>query len=234
MAFPGTSPRLTEALDDPGADAALTRATLTDIAFANTWLGGRAAVAYGVRELLEGEPSRSRVLLADVGAGMGDVAEYLERYWHGRGVALRAVALDWHREAVRLCRERGLQAVLGAAPAIPLADASVDIVVASQLLHHFAHDAAVDLLREFKRVTRLGVVIADLERARLAAAGLWCAALAFGFHPVSRHDGVVSVRRGYAPDELRRLLKRAGVAAVVRRRWGFRLVATWRSDRADG
>ncbi|UCF40757.1 MAG: methyltransferase domain-containing protein [Gemmatimonadota bacterium] len=221
-----------EALDTPHCVPEITRATLSDIARANTLFGGRSAVAWGVDRLLEGTAAEVHTLL-DVGAGMGDVAGWLERRRH-RGPALRAFALDWHLEAARMCRERGLASVQGDAFRLPLADRSIDVVVASQLLHHFNRAAAAQLARELTRVARVGVVVGDLRRARVAVAGIWLAALALRFHAVSRRDGVTSVRRGYTARELEELLHDAGIAAAVTERPGFRVVATWRVHDADG
>jgi len=228
------SPIGSEALDSPALDPQMTRATLSDIARCNLLFGGRSAVVYGVSRVTEGiRPERALTLL-DVGAGLGDVAHYLERGWRGRRNGLRAVALDWHAEATRLCGERDLLAVQGDAMRLPLADRSVDVAVASQLLHHFSRAAAIEVVRELDRVARMGVVIADLRRSRLAAWGIWIAAHALRFHSVTRQDGVTSVRRGYKRHELSELLSEAGVEARVAHRPGFRIVATWRVNGAHG
>ena len=219
----------TEALDTPHLAPEITRATLADIARANALFGGRSAVAWGVDRLVQGTATQALTLI-DVGAGMGDVASWLTR--RGAG-SLRPVTLDRHREAARLCRERGLPSVQGDAFRLPLADRSIDIVVASQLLHHFNRAATVHLVRELTRVARVGVVVGDLRRSRVAAAGIWLAAVALRFHAVSRRDGVVSVGRGYTKQELGELLREAGAAAAVTARPGFRLVATWRVGDAD-
>jgi SAM-dependent methyltransferase len=242
MTAPANSPLSTvgsEALDSPTLDPAVTRATLADIARANRLFGGRGAVVHGVARLLDGASNggsggHGEITLLDVGAGMGDIAKHLERRGSNGSPPIRAVALDWHSEAASLCRSTGLTALQGDASSLPFADRSVDIVVASQLLHHFNRPAAVGLVRELDRVARLGVVIADIRRTRLAAAGIWLGAVLLRFHPVSRHDGVVSVQRGYGPAELAALLCEAGVFARVSRRPGFRIVATWRTDNADG
>ncbi|MCU0636884.1 MAG: hypothetical protein MUE41_18595, partial [Gemmatimonadaceae bacterium] len=48
------------------------------------------------------------------------------------------------------------------------------------------------------------------------------------FHPVSRHDGVLSVFRGYTADELRTLVRQAvGRDPVARTRMGWRVTASW-------
>jgi ubiquinone/menaquinone biosynthesis C-methylase UbiE len=111
---------------------------------------------------------------------------------------------------------------------LPIADRAFDIVLCSQLLHHFRGDEGAVLLRELDRVARRRVIISDLRRSWLAAAGIWLASWPLRFHPVSRHDGVVSVLRGFTLDELSTVVRAAvGVAPRVRRYRGFRVTASW-------
>jgi hypothetical protein len=72
------------------------------------------------------------------------------------------------------------------------------------------------------------VVVSDLRRSWPAAGGLWVASFPLGFHPISRHDGVVSVLRGFTPAELARLVRDAvGASARVNRRFAFRVTTSW-------
>lgn len=232
-AGPGTiSPLGTEALDSPDLDAATARATLRDIARANRLFGGTAAVQFGVGQLLA-DARPHRLALADVGAGAGDVLQAVARRLERRGVRVTAVAVDFHREAARLSRATCAAALQADAFQLPLADASVDVAIASQLLHHYAPASVPALLTELSRIARIGVVVGDLRRATAAAWGIWMAATALRFHPVSRADGVLSVRRGFTARELEHLCRTAGCPATVHRRPGFRLVALWRTDRAN-
>jgi hypothetical protein len=105
----------------------------------------------------------------------------------------------------------------------------VDLVLVSQLAHHFSRDSAVRLFRTCDALARVGVVVADLRRGRLAPLAFRLGAGALGFDPVTIADGVTSIRRGFTPAELRALLAAAGVDARVSRRPGWRLVATWRT-----
>jgi hypothetical protein len=101
-------------------------------------------------------------------------------------------------------------------------------VLCSQLLHHFEQADAVRLLQELDRVARARVVVSDLRRSAVAAAGLWLASFPLRFHRVSRHDGVVSVMRGFTPGELAELVHEAvGTHPVVKRRLGWRVTASW-------
>jgi SAM-dependent methyltransferase len=111
-----------------------------------------------------------------------------------------------------------------------VATASIDVVTCSQLLHHFADDEIAVVLRELDRVSRGWVVVSDLRRSWLAAWGFWLLSWPLGFHRVTRHDGFVSVLRGFTVDELaRHVLVATGQRADVRRHLGYRLTATWRS-----
>jgi hypothetical protein len=77
-------------------------------------------------------------------------------------------------------------------------------------------------------VARHVVIVSDLRRSWLAVAGLWMVSFPLRFHPVSRHDGVVSILRGFTRHDLRGMVKRAVSAdAEVRHRLGFRVTAVW-------
>ncbi len=221
------SPLGSEALDVPNCPADVARATLGDIVVSNTLFGGRGAAWFGLRRLLAaGVPQRPLTLL-DVGAGSGDIARYLVRRAGRLGIAITPVGLDFHPTAASLCRACGTHAVIAHASAVPFGPGSVDFVLASQFLHHFASPSVVELLRSFMGLARIGVVVAEPRRTALAATGIRLAGRLLGFHPTTLHDGVLSVRRSFTAAELAALLAEAGVVVPVHRRPGFRLVAAW-------
>ncbi|MFN8646934.1 MAG: methyltransferase domain-containing protein [Gemmatimonadales bacterium] len=219
-----------ELLDHPDADPAAVRLSLHHIARANWWFGGWWAVRHGLATLLGGAP-RGALTVLDVGCGGGDLMARAAAWGRARGHLLRPVGLERHRAAAALARQGGLPSLLACAGALPLRARSVDLVVASQLLHHFAPPAIIEFCRAADRVARIGVVIADLRRSRLAQAGFWVGSRALGFDAATRADGITSVQRGFTADGLRGLLAEAGLAARVERTPGFRLVATWPAAR---
>ena len=224
-----TPPRLrgVEYLDVPGIDPRLVRRSLADVALANTLFGGTRAVLLEVEAVLP-ELSSGATLL-DVGSGVGDIAARAREIARRRGIELSLVTIDMAETLAIASRARTGNAVRGDATALPFADRSVDVVMCSQTLHHFDDVIAKSVLRELDRVARRRVIVSDLRRSWLAAAGLWIASFPLGFHPVSRHDGVVSIMRGYAGDELRRLVTASiGRSPDVRRRMGWRVTASWR------
>jgi hypothetical protein len=217
-----------ELLDDPGADGSTVRLSLSNIARANRWFGGAAAVRFGLARLFDDQASGSFTLL-DVGTGAGDLPVVATRWGAARGLAIRPIGLERHPAAARLARGTGLPTLLGDAGDLPFADRSVDLVIVSQLAHHLDADSCVTLFRECSRVARRGVVIADLRPSRLAALGFRIGGRLLGFDPVTIEDGVTSLARGFTTAALAMLVQHAGYHGTVTARPGARIVAAWRT-----
>lgn len=217
-----------EFLDEPGIDGATVVRSLHDVARSNTLFGGRRAVLRALDAALPRLPTDRPATLLDVGTGLGDVPDAARRLARRRGVSLAAIGLDVAEELARAAGRRTGLALRADAFRLPFADRSLDLVTCSQVLHHFPESDARRLLAELDRVARVRVIVGDLRRSWLAAAGFWAASWPLGFHPVTRHDGVLSVLRGFTAAELARLVREAtGATPVVARRAGWRLTAEW-------
>ena len=220
-------PSGTELLDDPEADPDLVRINLADLAQANRWFGGWAAVRHGLATVLH-QASGSRVSLLDVGPGGADLSAAAVRWGEQRGITILPIGIDQNRTVARFARARGLPVARGSGNALPLADDSVDLVVVSQVAHHLERPTVIDLFRECDRVARHAVIVADLRRSALARAAFSVGGRLLRFHPLTLADGKTSIRRGYTRAELEDLLRAAGLEGTVRGRPFFRLVAVWR------
>lgn len=217
-----------ELLDDPGVADAVRARAMQDVARSNALFGGtRTAVGAALRAAAGVEGA---ITLLDVGTGTGDIPPRIAAALRKRRPSRPILTIGLDRSAALLRDARpGLDAVVAAdALRIPLRDESVDLVVCSQFLHHFREQDAVTVVRELHRVARHGVVISDLGRSWLAAGGFWFASTVLRFHPVTRHDGVVSVLRGFTPAELRGLVRAAvGVEPRITAGPFWRVVAEW-------
>jgi SAM-dependent methyltransferase len=219
--------RGSETLDDPHADPALALRSLRDVALANRLFGGRRAVLRAFDAVLR-QPVPPTLTLLDIGTGLGDIPAAAQARATRAGVALRTIGLERVPRLAHAAHTRCTETLAGDALALPFADRSIDVVTCSQVLHHFDGADANRLLQECTRVARRGVIVGDLRRSWLAAAGLWASSWVLGFHPVSRHDGVLSVLRGYTPDELRVLVTHAtGIPPSITTGFGFRITAMW-------
>jgi hypothetical protein len=230
----------TELLDDRHADAAAVRNELRDIARLNRLFGGTRAVVDALEAVFQQACDVQRATcdvgratcdaqwtLLDVGTGSGDIARAAVASARRHGIDLTPAGVELNRTAALEARASGLTVVLADGGSLPLRARSVDVIVASQVLHHLPRAVAVQWIASFHRLARRAVVLADLRRSRVAIAGVWLASFPLGMSGVTRRDAVVSVRRGYTRAEFTGMLREACVPAVARCRPGFRLVASW-------
>lgn len=219
-----------EYLDDPNIPANVAAHSLRDIALANSWFGGTRAILSEMRPIFR-ELQREgghRLSMLDIGTGLGDIPREVETFAVRSGLCVDAIGLELTRAFAAVSHKRLALVIAGDARQLPLADNSVDVVTCSLVLHHLPDNDAIHMLRECDRVARRRVIVAELTRSWLAMALIWLVSFPLGFHPISRHDGVVSIRRGFLSAELRAMIARVTVAPVeCRNRLGWRVTASW-------
>ncbi len=216
-----------ELLDNPSGNPAAVAESLRNIARANLWFGGAAAVRFGLARTLAGVPPGTTLTLLDLGTGLGDLPLVAARWAADRGIRMVPMGLELNRVAAALASGGGVPTALACAGAPPIRDKSVDVVLVSQLAHHLTKASVVKLLRTCDRLARRAVVVADLHRSPLAPLAFWFGARLLRFDPVTVADGMTSIRRGFNRAEMRSLMATAGIDGRVDRRPGCRLVASW-------
>ncbi len=154
------------------------------------------------RHLLEREVRGLRPGTAlDVGAAGGGNTRVLRR------MGWRAIALEYGAEGAGVARERGLATLRGDATALPVADSSIDLVVAFDVLEHLDDDGAA--VREVHRVLRRG--------------GRYLVAVPCDPRLWSAHDEAVGHVRRYTRAGLTSLLVRGGFSLGPVRSWNVLL-----------
>jgi ubiquinone/menaquinone biosynthesis C-methylase UbiE len=93
---------------------------------------------------------------------------------------------------------------------IDLPDKSMDIVLCSLTIHHFSDQDAVQLLKTMARISRIGIIVNDLQRNWIAASSAWLYTHLTTRNPLTLNDAYVSVRRAFTPQELTKLADSAG------------------------
>lgn len=203
-------------MDLPDQDPDDLATSLADLRRVNRWLGGTRVVMSHLAPMVRRLGRPCRVL--DVATGAADIPLAVTAWASREGREVQVVASDLHPvtlESARraTAREPAISVAEADALALPFGDGAFDFALCSTALHHFDRRAdAVRVLRELDRVARHGVVVNDLARSRLALAGArLLAATVWRGHPLTRHDGPLSVRRAFTAAELWELAREAGI-----------------------
>ncbi len=150
----------------------------------------------------------------DVGAAAGGNTRVL------RGQGYRCVALEYGETGAALAKGRGLTVTRGDATLLPIADESMSVIVAFDVLEHIPDDKAA---------------VAELSRC-LRPGGRLIVAVPCDMRLWSEHDEAVDHVRRYERDELQTLIEGAGFADVELRSWNvlLRPVVAWRRKKSTG
>jgi ubiquinone/menaquinone biosynthesis C-methylase UbiE len=227
-----------EFLDRPDSDPGLTERSFRFIRFVNRTGGGIRIV----RRFLEAEllkvPATNTLRLLDLGSGDGDIPLALARWAAARRYRFEFTCIDHNAHAVALARDK-LTEVSRRNVKIEQADVFsyqpadlFDYAVGSMFFHHLTEDQIDALLAHLRRFVRRAVLINDLHRCMRNY--LVCSILTLASERELRHDALLSIQRGFKPDELSTMLRKHDRAAVVRTAWFCRVAAVVRFDRKEG
>jgi len=208
-----------EIIDGPPVPFKDMACCMTDISRVNALFGGRMVTMVHVKRLLAARPADRLVTVLDVGTGAGDIPRELVRWARREGRRIRIFALDRDpatlQIAATLVRDYPeITFLRGDALALPIRAGSVDLTISAMTLHHLEPDAGVQYLAEMDRAARVGFIVNDLVRSRLAHWVVWLITRFITRGAISRHDGPLSVKRSYTPGEVSGLCEQAGLKDV--------------------
>lgn len=199
-------------------------AVVGDLARVNlVTMAARPTLSFLARATMKGR----RYRLLDVGYGDGDMLRRIARWGARRGVAFELVGVDLNPRSAAAARAHtpaGMAIDWRTGDYAALAGEGWDLVISSLVAHHMSQVQLMAFLRFMAAEARVGWLINDLHRHGFAYHGWPLLARAFGWHPIVRHDGRLSIARSYRPGEWPALLDAAGVRdARVFRAFPFRL-----------
>jgi len=90
-------------------------------------------------------------------------------------------------------------------------------------LHHFKNAEIVTILKKVKQSSNIGVVVNDLQRSELAFNLFKAFGWVFLKTKIAKHDGLVSVARGFKREELEHFSEKINnQQSLILWKWAFR------------
>lgn len=192
----------------------------------NTKLGGHRVTIKGIEKLLEDQKSK-HIVIADLGCGSGDALRHISKWAKQKRINVQLIGIDANPHTIQIAREWS-QAYKNISFRVidvfseDFDHFEADIITCCLTLHHFKDDFIKKLLPILSDKARLGLVINDLHRNKIAYRlfKLYCAV--FVNSDIARKDGLTSILRGFKAEDFEYYAKQINLKHHIKWYWAFR------------
>jgi len=201
---------------------------LDDLKTVNTILGGQEVTLDGILVLLEGISKEERITIVDIGCGDGEMLRKVAQFGVKHHYNFNLIGIDGNEHIIKIAETKStgypnisykIKDIFSKGSIVP----EYDIALCTLFLHHFKNEGVTAILEKLSAQAKVGVVVNDLHRSRIA---FW---LFIGFSSIfiktkiAKHDGLVSVARGFKRKELRALAAQIPkTSSKIMWKWAFR------------
>ncbi len=209
--YPAQRSSAPELMDDPESDRLQLEQTLRQFWLVNLLLSRMRSLLrrYVLRDMLARGVTHATVL--DVGAGGCDVALWLRRKAERCGLSLSISCLDHDQRVLAFARRQ-----VAEEPAIEVLEGSVfeirgqwDYVICNHFLHHLNDQQIGRFLDLSYQICGRRLLANDLLRSHWSLFGYRVFAALLLHNSFASYDGALSIKRGFRPHELRRMVERS-------------------------
>lgn len=215
-----------EAMDDLFVPLDTLGKVYDDINRSNRLLGGNRITLNAVKQMVADYPQESYTVF-DVGCGDGEMLRQLVLWARRHKVQLYCTGIDLNEKSLAIARGKS-----GDFPEIRYvkqdvlhlgAELSCDILLCTLTMHHFSDGQIPIFLRRFVEMAKIGVLINDLQRSRLAYVLFKLFSLIFIRTKIAKGDGTISIKSGFTRKELKAFSRSLPEKRhVIQWKWAFR------------
>jgi len=190
--------------------------SLQDVATVNRYLSGYRVLLQHMEPILKSHKANRPFRVMDAATGSADQPVELVKLARRIGIPIHITAIDINAKMLKLAQEEvacypEIQLLQCDILSLPFRENAFDLVVNSLSLHHFSWDKAVTILRTIYKAGRLGIVVNDLHRSRLAHVVIFILTRIFTRNRLTRYDAPVSVMNAFTPKEFCKLAQQAKI-----------------------
>ena len=231
--FRNTDP---EMMDDPNVPQAVLREVLEDISRVNKLLNGNRITVRAICQLIK-ETTQEKYTIVDMGCGDGQILREIADFYRKKDIQVHLIGIDLSEKGIQIAKERSkeypeIQFLRQDILKIKAEALQCDILLCTLTMHHFSNTEIPIFLDQFVKLAKIGVVINDLQRSRLAFYLFKLFSIIFIKTDIGRSDGLTSIKSGFKKDELLGFsIAIPSVYHSVQYRWAFRYLWLIRTNR---
>ena len=215
-----------ELMDDLNMKGRLLRNTLDKIALINNWLGGNSVTLSGLNFFLKSYSKDKQLTIVDLGCGNGDMLREVAKYGKRTNKNFKLIGVDANQFTIDYAKElsTGFEEISYKQLNVfsdEFDELEYDIVLATLFIHHFKEDEIVQFLKKINAKAKVGLIVNDLHRHKLAYYLFKMVSFFIG-NSMVQHDGLLSILRGFKRRELKNITKKINGKSSIQWKWAFR------------
>ena len=222
-----------ELMDDFNSDKKLIEQTLAELQIINKWLGGNHVTTSGIEKLLTISHktltnNNIQITCADIGCGGGDILKIIAQWARKRKYNFLFTGIDANNSIIDYAQQNTLQFSEIFYENLDVFSEKFllqmfDIVTCTLFCHHFTDEQLIFLLSNWKKQSKIGIVINDIHRHWFAYYSIKLLTNIFSRSLMVKNDAKLSVLRAFRKKELENILQKAGIENyIISWHWAFR------------
>ena len=215
-----------EIMDDLDYNGPILHDALDKLAKINQWLGGNIVTINGLKKALKNHNKSEAITIIDLGCGGGDILREISLFGKKNNYNFKLIGIDANPHTVNYANSLSQKYDNVSFEAIDIFsdqfnNLEYDLVLTTLFLHHFKEDQLVSFLKPVLQKAKLGIVVNDLHRHKLAyyLFKLLCTTIK---NKTIVEDGLTSVLRGFKREELTTISKQINANYQIQWKWAFR------------
>lgn len=219
--------RESELMDDANLDPLLLQKIYADINMVNNVLQGFALSLGAIKRIIKENPQNSYTIL-DMGCGDGAMLRKVAAYFESRSFELKLIGIDLNTKSIQIAKENSkeflnIRYLEEDILELEADDLQCDILLCTLTMHHFDSEVIPTFMNQFVRLSRLGVIINDLQRSKVSYYLFQLFSSIFMKTQIAKHDGLVSIKSAFKRKELVDFSsKLPNLEHVINWKWAFR------------
>ena len=197
----------TEIMDNFAMEGEILSDALDKIASINQFLGGNTITIDGIKKLLHNKDKSITYTIIDIGCGNGDMLRKIADFGIQNNYIFNLKGIDANQFTINYAKQLSDLYPNIAYNCINIFEKKFDqikydISLLTLTLHHFSEDEIVSFLDKTYNIAKIGIVINDLQRSKIAYRLFQILAFVCRLNKMSREDGLVSILRGFKKQDL--------------------------------